>query len=112
MLAIALAGLLVTPLGHAQGFTPTPEQLQIFQGLTPDQQDAILKQLGNLGGTGGSGTGLSGGTSNAERGGANEKSAVAETNMMEAPPSEEESEPLPSQLRGDDWVVLEVDFHL
>ena len=33
----------------AQGVSPTPEQLQIFQGLTPEQQQAILSQLGGGG---------------------------------------------------------------
>ncbi|MBV9344114.1 MAG: SLBB domain-containing protein [Gammaproteobacteria bacterium] len=112
MLAAVLLLLLASERSHAQGFTPTPEQLQIFQGLTPEQQDAILKQLGNVGGTGGTGTGLSSGGSNAERTGANEKLPGAEINATEAPPPDEESEPLTPQLRGEDWVVLEVDFHL
>src|ERR1700741_5179680 len=61
----SLAGLLVAvccisvPGGRAEGQTsPTPEQLQTFQGLTPEQQQAVRNALGGTSPAGGSDPGL------------------------------------------------------
>src|SRR5689334_7899598 len=44
---LALGTWLLFPGERADGQTVTPEQLQIFQGLTPEQQQAILNALGS-----------------------------------------------------------------
>ena len=50
-LLIAGCILLHAPPVTAQSSSPTPEQLQMFQGLTPEQQQAVLDQLGNRSGS-------------------------------------------------------------
>ena len=45
--ALLAAGCLLTTSRFAAAqAVPTADQIQIFQSLTPEQQDAILKQLG------------------------------------------------------------------
>src|SRR6185437_6679071 len=56
--AAACCWLCLAGRADAQGVTPTPEMLQIFQGLTPEQQQAILGAVTG-GASGGSGGGLS-----------------------------------------------------
>ena len=46
--AVLCAGLGVVPLS-ARGQTPTPDQLEIFRELSPEQQQRILESLGNQG---------------------------------------------------------------
>ena len=41
----ALVALTVAVPLRAQQMVPTPQQIQIFQSLPPDQQQAILEQL-------------------------------------------------------------------
>lgn len=47
LLVWALAGALLVASGRAraQGVVPTPEQLEIFQSLPREQQEAILRQM-------------------------------------------------------------------
>jgi polysaccharide biosynthesis/export protein len=55
--ALAILALLMIPAALAQN-TPTAEQLQIFQGLTPEQQQTVLQQAGgSLAAADGVGTG-------------------------------------------------------
>ena len=98
----------------AQIPTPTPEQLQMFQSLTPEQQDAILKQFG-LGGAGGAGgissilQSLGGANSSAaDRQGA---SARARTATAQTRTPEGEEPELPG-LKPDDWVIIEVEARI
>jgi len=51
VIACAVFGL---GLAAAQGQTPTPEQIQIFRNLPPDQQQAIMESLNRGGSTSGS----------------------------------------------------------
>lgn len=46
VVAVAALLLFMAPQLPAQTPTPTQEQLQMFQGLTPEQQQALLQQLG------------------------------------------------------------------
>lgn len=107
-LATALCGLTVRVYGQA--VTPTPEQIDMFRNLPPDQQDAILKQLGG-GGTGG----LSGlGSSSGGQGQANQRDNQdnIQNRSRRGSADGEEPEPLIPVLKGEDWVVIEIDFHL
>lgn len=52
--AIAVAGLFAVGLAQAQQGGNLQQELQLFQSMSPDQQQAILQQLG-AGGTGGNG---------------------------------------------------------
>ena len=105
---------------YGQAVTPSADQIDMFRNLSPDQQQAILQSLGGSG-TGGLGglTGL-GGTS----GGLNSLLSPAAqqaqrdnqenfNNRFRKPSDQdEEKEPLVPVLKGDDWVIIEIDFHL
>jgi len=116
--AVLLFGALFAfcPVKRVEGqttTTPTADQLAIFQSLTPEQQDAILKQLGTAGGTGTLGTGLPGGERQipgAQRGLLETEQERAQ--RLGAAAGEEGTERGIPVLKGDDWVVIEVDYHL
>jgi protein involved in polysaccharide export with SLBB domain len=114
LLATAFGALCSAPLS-SQVPANASELLQLYQNLTPDQQDAIMKQLGGgagagglssiLGGLGGQG-GTSVGTGLEKQGILNRRAAGPP-----APATAEEEEPeeqLPG-LKGSDWVVIQVD---
>jgi protein involved in polysaccharide export with SLBB domain len=99
----------------AQGtVVPTPEQLELFRNLTPEQQDAILKQVtgsgaGNLGGLSGLGGSL--GTQSQDRQALQDRQASQTKSQTEEEKGSEEQLRIPV-LKSDDWVVIEIDFHL
>jgi polysaccharide biosynthesis/export protein len=114
--SFALAGLIVlatvlslaTPRAGAQtAAAPSAEQLDIFRSMTPEQQQAILQQLG-VGGTGGALGGAQ--TGSTARGGEQQPQTAREENAP--PPAETEKEPLIPVLKEQDWVIIEIDFHL
>ena len=84
-LGVVLCFLAFSGRSHGQSVSPTPEMLQIFQGLTPEQQDAILKQFtgGGSGSSGGGALGALGGVS--MRRGAAAGDAAAATWLAAAP---------------------------
>jgi polysaccharide biosynthesis/export protein len=106
----------------AQSITPTPEQLQMFEGLTPEQQQSILQAIGgggSLGGLGGlSGLGglggLGGNPSNLPGSRSTQSDLRQQLGQQYRRPSEEEEEPEPviPQLRAQDWVIVEIDYQL
>jgi len=112
LLFFALCSLPLVERAEGQAITPTPEQLQIFQGLPPEQQQAILKQLGIGGGstTGGLGTGDSGAGTGANGQGTAEREQAP--SMRAQRPSAEEEEDLSPGLKSSDWVIIEIDFQL
>ncbi len=107
---------------HAQSaVTPSADQIDMFRNLSPDQQQAILQSLGG-GGGGVGGLGALGGLGGTT-GPSNTTSAAAAQQALRdnqenlgrnRRPSDEdqEAEPLIPVLKGDDWVIIEVDFHL
>lgn len=113
-----LAGLVVSAfcLGlcgeWAEGqVTPTPDQLQTFQGLTPEQQQQIRNALGAAGGTqayGAYGAGERAG------GGVTETDRLNQLQREQLKKAEagEEVEPLVPVLKSEDWVIIEVDYQL
>jgi polysaccharide export outer membrane protein len=116
------AGSLWIPAERAFGQqvpTPSADQIEIFRNLTPDQQDAILRQMGGGGSGSGGGLGGLGGLGNSS--GANDSSDRQNQrdrqrqglgNDQDRTPSDEEQEPLIPVMKADDWVVVEIDFHL
>jgi polysaccharide export outer membrane protein len=99
---------------YGQTTAPTPEQIDMFKSLSPDQQDAILKQLGGSGGLGGLG-GL--GSSSGDRQGQSSRTGGGQENNQgrnrgSQTDDGEEPEPLIPILKAEDWVIIEVDFHL
>src|SRR5215472_12739362 len=89
--------------------TPTPDQLQTFQGLTPEQQQAVRNALGGAGqATGASESGL-------RRPGELSQAEQLEQLRQERQRSaqgEEGPEPLVPVLKSEDWVVVEIDYQL
>ncbi|MFL6601394.1 MAG: SLBB domain-containing protein [Steroidobacteraceae bacterium] len=91
----------------AQAVTPTPEQLEIFRSLPPDQQQTILQQFsGGLGSQGGALGGSRQGQRNRD-GQGNQADEQQNRTEFGAP-----AEPLIPVLKGDDSIIVEVDFHL
>jgi protein involved in polysaccharide export with SLBB domain len=117
-------GLIVPgPRATGQVATPTPDQIDMFRNLSPDQQDAILRQLSGgggsssggllggatgLGGQGGSSSSLGLGQSQQDR----QRQGQAQGNEQDRAQSDEEREPLIPVMKGEDWVIVEIDFHL
>jgi polysaccharide biosynthesis/export protein len=114
---ISLLGSSDRVYGQSSG-GPTSDQIQMFQNLTPDQQQAILQSLGGSGGLGSLGglggqSGLGSSSSGQSRSGVNGDNQDSLLNRNRRPSDEdEEKEPAIPVLRGDDWVIIEVGFHL
>ena len=104
VLLATTACLLLSP-ERAQSQTPpsmSPELLQIFQGLTPEQQQAIMQQLGGGGGV----SGILGAL-----GGANAGQALGRPQPGQQPGAEATEEE-PAELPGfnaEDWVIVQVE---
>jgi len=102
-------------LGQQTG-VPSTDQIEMFRNLSSDQQDAILRQLGGgnssssgLGSLGG--TGNTGGMSNDRQGGVSDRqrsNQEADTGAA----VDDERQPLIPIIKGEDWVIVEIDFHL
>jgi protein involved in polysaccharide export with SLBB domain len=114
---LILGASLAAPVPEAigQATTPTPEQIDMFRNLTPDQQDAILRQISGGGSsTGGLGglTGLGGISGTLGSQGQRTGQGQAQANEQDRPLPEGEREPLIPVMKGEDWVIVEIDFHL
>ena len=111
-----LAGLLLSALclclagERAQGqVTPTPDQLQTFQGLTPDQQQAIRNALGT---SGQAGNALDAGSRRTGELGQADQQEQLRRERQRSAESEEGAETLIPVLKSEDWVVIEIDYQL
>jgi polysaccharide export outer membrane protein len=103
------------PRSESQTVAPTSEQLQMLQGLTPEQQQAIFQAIG--GGTSSGSIGTLGGTTGDSLGqrpqGDRRQQLPGQTGQQRVRPSEEEEpEPVIPQLKAQDWVVIEIDYQL
>ena len=102
---VPVFGLSVLPAQWAvsQNRSGTPADLmEILRNLPPDQQEEILRQIGGASGT------STGGTTRQEA--ARREGAQQ---LEPRPPVEgEEAEPKIPVLKGEDWVIVEVDYHL
>lgn len=97
--------------------TPSADQIEAFRNLSPEQQQAILQSLGGGGGglSGLGGLSGAGGLSGTQRQNALGVNGALEDNLANrTKPSDEdeEKEPAIPILRGEDWVIIEVDFSL
>jgi polysaccharide biosynthesis/export protein len=114
----SLAGLLILAICFAlfgqqaqgQTSTPTPEDLQVFQGLTPEQQQAVRNALGSAGVT----------SYGAYSAGQRPAGALSESQQLDqmrrerlrSSESQNETEALIPVLKGEDWVIVEIDYQL
>ena len=114
LLAMATAFVALTKRVDAQTTgVPSADQIQIFQSLTPEQQQAILQQLGNGAGSGGA---LGGGRQN-QTGDRNAQDNVQGRAQGQTAENANENdnaevEPAIPVLKGEDWVIIELDYHL
>src|SRR5579863_69735 len=122
--ALLLAGAaffgLVQPV---KGQIPGADQISMFQSMTPDQQDEIMRQLGGgglsgLGGLGNYGSFQSGGYDRGAPIDRNRPQGYGPGNdnyqTYPAYPTDEDGNPQPliPVLKGLDTVIIEIDFHL
>ena len=113
---VGLAWLTASGQSSSSGFSPTPEQLDMFRNLPADQQQALMQQFGGAGNLSGSfGTsgaqGLLGGGSRASqlgRDGQNDQNDQQHGIIL----SQDAQDAQSSVLKPEDWVIVEVDFHL
>ncbi|HKF96866.1 MAG TPA: polysaccharide biosynthesis/export family protein, partial [Steroidobacteraceae bacterium] len=109
----AITALSSTPLPSQVPANPS-DLLQLYQNLTPQQQDAIMKQLGGGAGAGGLSSILSGlgGQGGAEGSGLDKQGILNRRAAAPQPPppteGEEPEEQLPG-LKASDWVVVQAD---
>src|ERR1700730_16798814 len=116
LLALA-ASVLSCEGAFAQMPAATPELLQLFESLTPEQQDAIMKQLGVGGGGAGGGIGaLLGGLGGTSGPGLDRQGVVNRQResaaQQQAPSTDEEAEAQLPGLKADDWVIIEADLQV
>jgi len=106
LLVWALAGALLVASGRAraQGVVPTPEQLEIFQSLPREQQEAILRQM--------AGGGLSGTTRDSSRARDRQRDDTDMDRVSRPRRGDVALESLIPLLKGEDWVIIEIGFRL
>jgi polysaccharide export outer membrane protein len=118
-----LAGLLLAFLGlwllsgpvHAQTTSLSSGGLgSLFQGLTPDEQQAILSRLGagNLGGGTSTLNQLPGQLGSMGTLGQSQTQELRQESAVRRQRAQEEQEPLIPVLRGGDWVIIQIGFQL
>ncbi len=126
----ALALLLGCIAGSAQlalgQSAPSAEQLQIFQGLSPEQQQAILESMSKGGNGGLGGSSDQAGFGNADRtstdqfgrprtfnpyGTSDSKGKAGDRKKLDEEDQEEQDSLIPV-LKARDWVIVEIDFQL
>jgi polysaccharide biosynthesis/export protein len=113
VLSIALCSLFSVRIADAQteGLQPTPQQLEMFRNLPPDQQQQLLQQYGGIFGSSGSLSQLGLGTVGSQ----SHQGQTGTQGQNEQPPAVNpngETESAVPLLKPEDWVIVEVDFHL
>ncbi|HEY7963540.1 MAG TPA: hypothetical protein VID49_05455, partial [Steroidobacteraceae bacterium] len=108
----------VSPVaGQTSG--PTPDQLQMFQGLSPDQQSSIMQAITGGGGLSGGGLGALGAQQQMSpdqisREMDRRQQMLDQLAQRNRPKNEEDlqqPEVIP-QLKSQDWVIVEIDYQL
>src|ERR1700722_20694302 len=115
ILALAAVGFVpyVPASGQSSSDSSTMDSgLQMLQGLSPDQRDAIKNQLG----IGGGGTGGALGGNSQSMGGGNQQNdqlqGVVDQDLLDQLKRQEEDIDLRSPyLKGDDWVIVSIDIN-
>lgn len=121
--ALIFAVLFLAPLQRASGQStgaPSADQIDMFKSLTPEQQDAIIQRLGS---NGGDISGLGSTSSDSDTGDTTSSSLLRQGTMgrrgtstngdfANPAPGSEEAESRRVILKGLDWVIIEIDYHL
>src|SRR2546430_3505416 len=109
LLALSMALLLFIGPASGQSFDNSLESLQMMQGLSPEQRDAIARQLGGAGGLGGTQGPLGGRQQQADEEQQNLMRQQQRDLLMDAQKQRAELERLSPFLQGEDWVVITID---
>jgi protein involved in polysaccharide export with SLBB domain len=105
------------PAGTALAQTPPASGggvgglMQMFQGLSPEQQQAIMNQLGSGGVLGTGTTSLNPGFAQSP-GSSNRGESQQQEQAVREKQAEESMQPLVPMLKGGDWVIVEIGFTL
>src|SRR5882762_9788757 len=113
LLALSTALLLFIGPASGQSLGNSIDSLQMMQGLSPEQRDAVLRQLGGLGagGLGGTQGTLGGRQQQADEEQQNLMRQQQRDLLMDAQKQRAEMERLSPFLQGEDWVVITIDFN-
>jgi polysaccharide biosynthesis/export protein len=85
--------------------------MQMFQGLSPDEQQALMNQLGSGGALGPGTSALTFGRSLGNLGQSQQQQLQQQMSVQQKR-AEEEQQSLTPVLHGGDWVIVEIGFHL
>src|SRR5712671_4525786 len=111
LLALSMALLLFIGPASGQSLDNSIQSLQMMQGLSPEQRDAVLRQLGGLGAGGLGGTqGTLGGRQ--QQGDEEQQNLMRQQQrdlLMDTQKQRAEIERLSPFLQGEDWVVITID---
>src|SRR6266480_4438947 len=110
LLALSMALLLFIGPASGQSLGNSIQSLQMMQGLSPEQRNAISRQLGGLGAGGTQGT-LGGREQQADEEQQNFILQQQRDLLMDAQKQRAEMERLSPFLQGEDWVVITIDFN-
>jgi polysaccharide biosynthesis/export protein len=110
LLLLAVCSLPLAERAAGQTATPSPEELQMLQGLTPEQQDALLRQLG--GGAGNEGIGTTSANPFGSQGQTGRPTLEEMRQQRQVNVPDEEAEPVIPVLKSQDWVIIEIDYQL
>jgi polysaccharide biosynthesis/export protein len=86
--------------------------MQMFQGLTPDEQQTIMNQLGSGGALGSGTTALTFGQSLGNMTQAQMQQLQQQMISVREKRAQQEQQPAIPLLQGGDWVIVEIGFHL
>src|SRR5438105_10183714 len=109
LLALSTALLLHIGPASGQSLGNSIDSLQMMQGLSPEQRDAIARQLGGAGGLGGTQGTLGGRQQQADE---EQQSFMRQQQrdlLMDAQKQRAELERLSPFLQAEDWVVITID---
>jgi polysaccharide biosynthesis/export protein len=110
-LAICLISLLPAAhtFGQSNGSSISDIGQQVLQGMSPDQRDQIMNQLGSGNGNGSDTQGLGGRRQNQDEQSLNDN--LQQGQRRPTPEQQEEFDRLSPFLAPEDWVVITVDFN-
>src|SRR5437016_2386368 len=109
LLASSMALLLFIGPASGQNIGNSIESLQMMQGLSPEQRDAIARQLGGPGRLGGTQGTLGGREQQADEEQQNLMRQQQRDLLIDAQKQRAELERLSPFLQGEDWVVITID---
>ncbi len=91
---------------------PSSDELQLFQGLSPEQRDAVLKAMSG----GGDSLGAAAGSTDERRGrtssSKDQQDMRTERKASSLNGEEEDREPLIPVFKAEDWLIVEIDYQL